>query len=101
MLEMAPAAQAPALHLPIWNPSTAAGAAAALAGVLGALLLNATFTIAINNQSDKGRRRLHSLAVAPVALILLLVAAYLYVVLFGTSTETADPIVRQDCQSLV
>jgi hypothetical protein len=74
----------PVFRLPAWDPSIAASAGAGFAGVLGALLLATTFQIAIAKRGEH-EHGLNSLAVAPISLLLLLVAAYLYVVLSGTT----------------
>src|SRR3954451_20263142 len=80
-----------AFHLPVWDPSVAAAAGAGFAGVLGALLLAATFQIAIMKRG-KQRLGLNSLSAAPIALFLLLAAAYLYVVLSGTTAISSATV---------
>ena len=84
----------PAFRLPAWDPSVAASAGASFAGVLGALLLATTFQIAITKRWDN-EHRLNSVASAPITLLLLLIAAYLYVVLSGT-TRISSAIVTDD-----
>lgn len=75
-------------YVPVWDPAGAAPAAAAFAGILGALLLSVTLQIALNDKKPSAvRHQLHSLAVTPIALLLLLVSAYMYVVLSGTQAQ--------------
>lgn len=87
-----------AYHLPIWDPSTAAPAGAGFAGVLGALLLAVTFQTASIDRQVK--LRFGSLAAAPIALFLLLAAAYLYVVLSGTSSLENAVVPGQELPAL-
>lgn len=75
-------------YVPVWDPAGAAPAAAAFAGILGALLLSVTLQIALNDKKPSAvPHQLHSLAVTPIALLLLLVSAYTYVVLSGTQAQ--------------
>ena len=66
---------------PVWDPSAAAPAGAGFAGLLGALLLVVTLQIALQDvrgvEQERRAENIHSLAVAPIALALLLVAGYL------------------------
>lgn len=76
------------LTLPVWDPSASAGAAAAFAGILAALLLSVTLQIVLLKPAFRAAKgRINSLMAAPIALFLLLVSAYLYVVLSGTESR--------------
>jgi excisionase family DNA binding protein len=71
---------------PIWDPSQAASAGATFAGVLGALVIALTFQIN-SSPGDEGNTAIRSKTSAPITLVLLLIAAYTYVVLSGTETN--------------
>jgi hypothetical protein len=79
-----------ALDTPLWDPAIAAAAGAGFAGVLGAIVVAITFQIVLGRSTAgpaTGPNQLQSSVVAPFATLLLLVAAYLYVVLSGTVTK--------------
>lgn len=93
MLRAVIAAYPAEFRLPVWDPSVAASAGASFAGLLGALLLAVTFQIAADKKPDN-KLRIGSLAAAPISLLLVLTAAYLYVVLSGT-TVISKPLASE------
>lgn len=82
---------APVLSGGVWDPRAAASAASAFATGLTVIVLIVTAERLVSGKEGKGAL---SVAMAPIALAMLLVAAYFFVLIAGSSTNDSDLVVE-------